>query len=374
MGGQPVSMPIVYCEHMKKSTAYARSAAKASRSSASAKGKTSLVREGFHTGRQIERIQQIHVVLAEGRAVNVATLLKRLGESASAAKTIRRDLAFMRDRMCYPVSEYDAVAGGFYYTETVTNLPMIQITEGEVLSLLVARQAMDAYRGTPYARLLARAFDKLRAGLRDVVSFPGSGLSDAISFRTTGAGVMDEALFIAVSKAVLDRCEATFTYKKAGEDEAAYRRVRPYHLASIGGLWYLAAYDLDREAMRTFALPRIRDFRATETTFVRERNFSPETYFGDGFGVVRGEERVTVRIEFDAYAGALVRERHWHESQKITEKPDGGIELELQVSHTDEVRRWVLGWGEGARVIGPPALVAEMREVVELLAAAYRRE
>jgi proteasome accessory factor B len=361
-----------YCNRMKKPPASDRPTAKAARLPLRSKKKTSFVRDALHTGRQIERIQKIHSVLAEGQPVNVPTLLKRLGETSSAEKTIRRDLAFMRDRLGFPVSEYDSAARGFYYTEAVTNLPTIQITEGEMLSLLVARQAMEAYRGTPYARLIERAFDKLRAGLRDTISFPGSGLSEAISFRTLGAGVVDEALFTAASKAVLDRREATFTYQKAGEELAEYRRVRPYHLASISGLWYLAAYDLDREAMRTFALPRMRNFKSTKTIFIRERNFSPKNFFGDSFGLLRGEELVTVRIEFDGYAGSLVRERQWHESQKITEKQDGGIEVELRVSHTDEVRRWVLGWGESARVIEPPSLVAEMREIVELMTKTYR--
>ncbi|MCU0731586.1 MAG: hypothetical protein MUE84_08355 [Hyphomonas sp.] len=101
----------------------------------------------------MERILKIIAVLAEGNAVNVPTLLKRLGEEPRAAKTIRRDLDFMRDRLEMPVSEYDAGRGGFYFTEKVTNLPFIHMTEGEALALLVARQAVEAYRGTPYARL-----------------------------------------------------------------------------------------------------------------------------------------------------------------------------------------------------------------------------
>ena len=93
----------------------------------------------------------------------------------------------------------------------MTNLPTVQFTEGELLALLVARKAVEAHRGTPYASLLERAFAKLRAGFHDMVSFPGSGLSDTISFRTTGASSVDEALFTAISKAVLDRREASFT-------------------------------------------------------------------------------------------------------------------------------------------------------------------
>jgi len=138
-------------------------------------------------------------------------------------------------------------------------------------------------------------------------------------------------------------------------------------------MWYLAAHDLNLDAMRTFALPRMRGFTTTNAWFYRDAGFSPETYFGNSFGMLRGNELVTVRIDFDAYVGDLVRERRWHESQKITEKPGGGIELELRVSHTDEVLRWVLGRGDSARVLGPPSLFEEMREVAEGLAKMYGR-
>lgn len=333
-----------------------------------------------HSGRQFERIYRIHGILAEGKAVNVPTLVALLdeeagenekGEKKDRSKTIRRDLAFMRDRMGLPVSDYDAAKGGFYYTEEVANLPLVQVTEGELLALLVARQAVEAYRGTPYARLLEHAFAKLRMGLRDAVSFPGDGLSESISFRSTGAGIVDEALFVAVSKAVLDRREVEFAYRKPDEDEAEHRRVLPYHLASIGGMWYLAAHDLDRREMRTFSMARMSELVATKHRFARDPAFSPEGYFRDSFGMLRGEGTVTVRIVFDSYAGHLVRERFWHESQVFTEIPGGEVELELRVGHTDEVRRWVLGWGESARVIEPAYLVAEMREVAGRLAAMY---
>lgn len=322
----------------------------------------------------MERFRIIHEIFAGGKAANVPKLEKTLRSKGLevTTKTIRRDLDFMRDRLHLPLSDYDPQRGGFYYTEAVRDLPLVQVTEGELLSLMVARQAVDAYQGTPYARLLEQAFEKITAGLRDVVSFPQGGLDQSISFRSPGTGIVDETLFVAVSKSVLKRREVSFLYRKAGYGETELRRVQPYHLASISGMWYLAGHDLDRQAMRTFALPRMSEFKPTRHCFARDPDFSTEKYFGDSFGMLRAEGTITVRIEFDAYAGELVRERFWHTSQKITEKNDGAIELELHVSHTDEIRRWVLSWGERARIIEPPELVNEMRAIAARLQRLYR--
>ncbi len=323
------------------------------------------VRE-LRTRPPMARMQAIHSLLAAKKYPNAKTLAR---EFEVSDKTIRRDLEYMRDQLGLPV-QYAGEKRGFYYDGEVANFPMVQITEGELLALLVARQAVVAYEGTPYAHLLSVAFSKLQAALKDKVSFSPDGLPEAISFRMDGAGKVDEAVFLAASKAVLWRTEVTFDYRKPGEAAEA-RRVQPYHLACIRGLWYLVGHDLDRQAMRTFALPRVSRFKPTRHRFARDPGFSPERYFGDSFGMLRGEGARRVRIAFDAYASELVRERFWHASQVFREKPGGEMELELRVSHFDEVKRWVLSWGGSARVLEPRELVEDLRKTARVMAAAH---
>jgi len=65
-------------------------------------------------------------------------------------------------------------------------------------------------------------------------------------------------LFETVSRAVLDSQELDFEYKKLGSPRYEVRRVQPYHLGCIEDQWYLCGFDLTREQLRTFALPRMR--------------------------------------------------------------------------------------------------------------------
>ena len=67
----------------------------------------------------------------------------------SAAKTVHRDMEFMRDRLGLPI-EYDAARPGYYYTQEVSGFPSLQITEGELFALLVAEKALQQYRGTNF--------------------------------------------------------------------------------------------------------------------------------------------------------------------------------------------------------------------------------
>ena len=49
--------------------------------------------------------------------------------SAWTARTIRRDIDYMRDQLHAPI-EFDSVQNGYYYTEPTFRLPFPQLTQG----------------------------------------------------------------------------------------------------------------------------------------------------------------------------------------------------------------------------------------------------
>ncbi|MBM3855127.1 MAG: HTH domain-containing protein, partial [Verrucomicrobia bacterium] len=105
----------------------------------------------------IERMLRIHEELRRGAFTNCSKLARLLEVSR---KTIVRDIAFMRDRLDLPI-EFDAPINAYRYTHPVTAFPTVQVTEGELLALLVARKALEQYRGTPFHRQLEVSFEKL---------------------------------------------------------------------------------------------------------------------------------------------------------------------------------------------------------------------
>ena len=71
---------------------------------------------------------------------------------------------------------------------------------------------------------------------------------------------------------------------------------------------------------------------------------------------------VAVRVAFAKGVAPYIRERLWHPTQKLRDLPDGRLELTLQVADTQEVRRWILGWGAQAEVIHPTAMREALRQ------------
>lgn len=315
----------------------------------------------------LARMLRIHDRLRDDKFPNCSQLALDL---EVATKTVQRDIEFMRDRLDLPI-EFDFRRNGFHYTSPVKNFPTVQVTEQELIALFVAEKALAQYKGTPFEKPLHGAFQKLTEGMNDTVSFRWSDMDTAISFRSTGTTVADLELFEAVSGAVLRSHELEFQYRKLGSAIHEPRRVQPYHLACVENQWYLFAFDLARQQMRTFVLSRLRALRNTGKKFVRPADFSLTKHLGNAFGVFTGGNAQEVRIWFDSFGSRLVRERTWHPSQKIKELNNGEIELSLKLANFHEIERWVLSWGTHARVQAPNTLRNQVAQTARKLAASY---
>jgi predicted DNA-binding transcriptional regulator YafY len=102
-------------------------------------------------------------------------------------------------------------------------------------------------------------------------------------------------------------------------------------------------------------------------------DFDPDEFFQSAFGIHRGDESHQVRLRIDAAYSSAVRERAWHPTQRLEERPDGSLVLTMQLGSLDEVTDWVLGMGEHVRVEGPLALVERVRTRLALALAQYEQ-
>lgn len=298
---------------------------------------------------------RIHEWLRAGdRRANCRALARELEVSY---KTVQRDIDFMRDQLELPI-DYDAARRGFFYSRPVVQFPSVQVGEGELVALFVARRALEQYRGTAFARPLCAAFEKLTAALPGQIGFGWDELDAALSFRagTTGRGTAEMAVFKTVSQAVLRREELEFDYRKPAGQRTERRRVQGLHLGCFDNQWYLFGQDQVRGALRTFVLGRMSAARNTRKRFAPPASFDLAGLLAGSFGVFSGLPTETVRLRFAPTVAALVRERAWHPSQEVVERTGGGIELRLDIGVSPEVVRWVLGWGDDVEVLAPAGL------------------
>lgn len=305
----------------------------------------------------------IHQVVQRGVYPSAPDLAMELEVSS---KSIHRDIEFMRERLELPL-EFDAQHQGYYYSQEVRAFPTLQITEGELIALLVAEKALQQYRGTSFEKPLLSAIRKMQESLPDTISVDLAEVGRTISFQTRAEPILNLEVFQTLAEATAARRQLELTYKKPGQRAPEPRVVDPYHLANINGEWFLFAYDHLRQDLRTFVPARIKTLRPTGKTFQRRHGFSLEERLRDSFGVHSGEGRYDVALKFSPEVADYIREKKWHDSQKLRDLRGGGVELRMQLSSLAEVERWVLSWGGNAVVLKPPELARSVRAAAQKL-------
>jgi proteasome accessory factor B len=311
----------------------------------------------------LERMMKIHAELVANRFPNAVQLGNQFEVSS---KTILRDLEFMRDRLMLPV-EFNSSRRGFYYSEEVDAFPTLSITEGELISLLIAEKALQQYRGTPFERKLQAAVRKLADTLPSTVSVNMADWDQSISFRTTAEPLLDLPLLEKLAQAIQRRQEIAFGYRKPGGERIERRTVEPYHLTNVNGDWYLFGYDQLRKAIRTFVPARMRDLEMTGRRFTKPEGFELRQQLKDSFGVHSREGEFRVILVCEASIADYIREKKWHPSQKTRELGDGKLELELKLGSLKEIQRWILGWGGAVRVVAPEELKTGIHNAAKAL-------
>jgi proteasome accessory factor B len=320
------------------------------------------------TRRPIFRIYQIHAAIRSGRYPNCSNLAAELSVQR---KTIQRDITFMRDELRLPVKYADNLHG-FYYDSDVSDFPVFQTTAEELAGLFLARTALESVRGTPLAEVMQKVFAKLTRGMLGQIQFAWSDLDDAFSRKSIEQRPRDVKLFGEIAESILNEYVIVFYYRKLGAESAELRRVQPFHLGEVDGGWYLIAQDLERAALRTFALPRITRLKVTKKKFARPETFIGSEHLKQSFGIwnVAGDySRQVVRVELKDYAARLAQERRWHPTQEVFPLNAKGtrVEIRFEIGRLEEVLRWVLSFGSQAKVLGPPELVKMVKSEIEAM-------
>ncbi|MFB3906272.1 MAG: helix-turn-helix transcriptional regulator [Acidobacteriota bacterium] len=168
------------------------------------------------------------------------------------------------------------------------------------------------------------------------------------------------------------------TYRAALADRPKTFYVKPLKLFAYADSVYLLARMAKPPGKRyrepdfdpILAVHRIRNVELTETLFERPETFDFEKSFNKAFGLIKGEP-FTVEVEIWDWAAEYVAERVWSADQKIEQLTADRIRLTFSSASEPEVLRFVLSFGDCAKVLAPDWLVNKVRETAQNLGRLY---
>ena len=79
--------------------------------------------------------------------------------------------------------------------------------------------------------------------------------------------------------AIKNKVQISFSYKKFWEDEISQRTVEPYSLKEFNNRWYVLAYDLKDNKVKSFALDRLTELEITRKKFQLPIDFDVNEHY-----------------------------------------------------------------------------------------------
>jgi len=288
----------------------------------------------------------ILTLLLRRERVTAAQLAERFEVSP---RTIRRDI----EALCkagVPVTTAQGYGGGISIAPGYRLEPAL-FTREELGMILAGVRGLESV--LPQAR--ARGVLEKLGG----EGAPGEISVDLSAFDPSGLSLQVETLSDAIREGRLVR----FRYFAPGGD--SLRRVEPHRLLYRLSAWYLLGFCRERQDFRTFKLARMTRLETLEERFT-PREIPPERLtFREYFG----QEGVLLRALFAPEAAYRLVEEYGEGC--FSPQEDGRLLLERRFVSRENMREWVLSFGDGAEVLEPRALREELLRQAKNLLARY---
>jgi proteasome accessory factor BC len=178
---------------------------------------------------------------------------------------------------------------------------------------------------------------------------------------TTAKGDDSEVARV-VSGAIIARRLLKIEYYKENEDEFTERTLEPYKLVNGQEGWYIHAWDLEKEAPRSYRLDRVRQVDVLGDSFEPRPGVEPDVHGWLSTGEV--DSGSTARIWVSPERARWVREDH----PGATELSDGAVIFERTYASYEWLAREILKEAGDAVVLEPEEARRAVLEAAEHLA------
>ena len=322
----------------------------------------------------MQRIYQIDQILGAHHSVTRAELQERLDVSWA---TLKRDIAYMRDRLNAPLI-FDRNLGGYRF-ETAEQrvgpqyeLPGLWFTAEEIHALLTMQHLLSnldtgGLLGPQIRPLLARL-----TGLLGAADNPVEEIQRRIRIQTVGARDFHLDHFQAVGSALLRRQRLIIRYHARGTDAVTEREISPQRLNHYRHNWYLDAWCHLRDGLRAFSVDAIQHAEILDKRARDVADKRLDEVLGSGYGIFAGDRVSWAVLRFTPERARWVASERWHPRQESRLLDDGSYELRVPYADDRELIMDILKYGSDCQVVEPAALQARVAAELRRALGNYR--
>ena len=178
-----------------------------------------------------------------------------------------------------------------------------------------------------------------------------------------------------VIEAMRDGLEIELYYQSYWYEEPSTYTLQPYCIKVFKQRWYVIGFCKERNNIRTFSLDRIQQLTTLDMKFVYPKDFDPEAYFADYFGImIENKKLETIRIKVYGMHVQYIRALPLHHSQCEIETTEDYSIFEYRMKPTLDFRQELLSRGADVEVLAPLTFREEMIQSVEKMSSLYNKQ
>lgn len=285
-------------------------------------------------------------------------------------RTIYRDIRDLR-KAGYPIRQRET-GGGYYINDRQFGFRMLFLSDDEASALF---QCIEAFGqdGFPLSDELKAAKDKLAScmpqerlqAVKERMQVTDIHLPEPYQLSAHTFDLLTEA-------AAAKRQLCVRYYAPTSSKETMVRTINPYGLIYKNNVWYLIAYCHKRQDVRVFRADRVTDIQVMADTFSIPQDFSLETFFDKSWSIEQGPE-VVVKLRFLPEVARDIKRAKYHQSQELSDLPDGSVLFAVKVRGLWEISRWILGFGPTVEVLEPEELRHDIIQMVARTNELYKK-
>lgn len=304
---------------------------------------------------RFHRIYQLHRILTSHRYPVSHQILEQQLECSRA--TVTRAINVLRDYFNAPVA-YNRERNGYHYVLEqggTFELPGVWFDADELYALLTVQHLLEHIQ----PGLLGGQLKPIKSRLEKILAAQNltvSEMAGRIRIQSMMGRRATVRHFRQVASTLLQRKQLNIVYHSRGNDHLTQRTISPQRLTHYRDNWYLDAWYHKRNALRSFALERIKQPRQLDRDAREVTELALDQHFAASYGIFSGKARYTAVLRFSAERARWVADEQWHPRQQGKFLADGCYELRIPYASETELIMDILKHGAAVEVVAPPSL------------------
>lgn len=242
---------------------------------------------------------------------------------------------------------------------SINNQPLNETEENQLKEALLT---LSRFKGMPQFEWVDEITARLDSGLglsktsQQIIEFEQNDFLQGLEFITP------------LYNAILYKKVLNVSYKSFKRDNNQSISFHPYYLKQYKNRWFVFGLNEEFGQITNLALDRIVGIEDTKKVFTPNTTIDFSEYFEDVIGVTLDKdaklEKIQLKISNELYP--YIQTKPLHGSQKIKEKGETFVLIELELIPNYELESLILSFGDGIEVLSPEALRNKIKNRVQV--------